>query len=44
MRRWPAYVRAVAVYLGGLVALAVLLEFLAPDLSYELQNRARERS
>jgi TRAP-type uncharacterized transport system substrate-binding protein len=42
MRRWPAYVRAVAVYLGGLVALAVLLEFLAPDLSYELQNRARE--
>ena len=42
MRRWPAYVRPIAVWIAGVVALVALLEFLAPDLSYELKDRARE--
>jgi TRAP-type uncharacterized transport system substrate-binding protein len=42
VRRWPAYVRAVAVWTAGVVVLVALLEFLAPDLSYEIKDRARE--
>jgi len=41
-RRWPAYVKAGGVCVAGVVALALLLEFLAPDLSYELKDRAHE--
>jgi len=41
-RRWLAYVRAGAVWILGIVALAALLEFLAPDLSYALKDRAHE--
>jgi hypothetical protein len=42
MRSWPAYVRAGGVCVVGIVALTALLEFLAPDLSYGLQDRVRE--
>jgi TRAP-type uncharacterized transport system substrate-binding protein len=35
-------VRPIAVWIAGVVAVVVLLEFLAPDLSYELKDRARE--
>ena len=42
VRRWPAYVRTSAVWIIGVVAVVALLEFLAPDLSYELKDRARE--
>jgi len=42
VRRWPAYVRPIAVWVAGVVALIALLEFLVPNLSYELQDRARE--
>ena len=41
-RRWPAYVKAGGVYVAVVVGFALLLDFLAPDLSYELQDRAHE--
>ena len=42
MRRWPAYAKAVGISALGIVAFAALLEFLAPDLSYEIRDRAHE--
>ena len=41
-RRWPVYMRPIAVWIAGVVALVGLLEFLAPDLSYEIKDRAHE--
>lgn len=42
MRGWRAVGAAVAVSIASVICVAALLEFLAPDLSYQLKDGARE--
>ena len=42
MRRWRSIGVTVAVAAVGVLLLAGLLEFLAPDLSYQIRDRAAE--
>lgn len=42
MRGWRAFAAVAAVCAASILVLAALLEFLAPDLSYQLKDRARE--
>jgi TRAP-type uncharacterized transport system substrate-binding protein len=42
MRGWRAFGAAGAVFVASLVFLALVLDFLAPDLSYQIKDRAAE--
>lgn len=42
MRGWRAFGAAAAAAIASIVVLAALLEFLAPNLSYQVKDRTRE--